>query len=58
MSQWQFMKSGVPTSDPIYDDGLNDLPGDPGFTTAPVIANTPVDADGFNYVGPSASAQV
>ena len=58
MAVWQFLKGGVPTLDPIFDDGLNDLPGDAGFTVAPVQAALPADADGFNYVGPSEPAQV
>ena len=58
MAVWQFLKTNLPTLDPLFDDGLNDLPGDTGFTLAPVQAALPADADSFNYVGPSAPAQV
>jgi hypothetical protein len=53
MAKWQFTKNGLPTNDPIFDDGLQVVPGDPDFSTDAVKAAMPADADGFNYVGTS-----
>ena len=62
MAVWQYLKKGLlgvvlPTTDPMFDDGLQVLPGDAGFSTAAVTAAMPTDADSFNYVGPSPAAQ-
>ncbi len=57
MAVWQYLKGDLPTSDPLYDDGLLPLPGDAGFSASAATAALPADADGFNYVGPSAAAQ-
>jgi hypothetical protein len=58
MSKWQFVKSGVPTTDPLFDDGEQTSPGDEGFNTTAVEAAIPAGADGFNYVGISADDNV
>jgi hypothetical protein len=59
MAQWQIMKSGAPTTSPLFDDGDAAQPGDDGFSTDAVkahVATLGAAADGFNYVGPSPAA--
>lgn len=57
MAQWQIMKSGKPTDDPLFDDNGTAQSGEDGFSTDAVkahVATLGAAADGFNYVGPSA----
>lgn len=59
MAVWQMTKSGKPIAAPLYDDGDPFVPGDDGFSTAKAtaqVATLGAAADGFNYVGQSASA--
>lgn len=59
MSRWQFMKDGLPTLDPVFDDGLAPLPGEPDFSTDAVTAQmATVGADAFNYVSPSVQPEL
>ena len=60
MAIWQILKSGAPTTSPTFDDGNPEQPGEDGFTTGRVVehlASLGAAADGFNYVGPSPSAE-
>lgn len=54
MAIWQLMRAGQPTGE-SFDDLQPQLPGDEDFSTEAVQAEvTAQEADGFNYVGPSA----
>ncbi len=51
MAIWQFTNNNVPTTDPVFDDGLTAMPGDEGFDTTAVEAEaTALGATGFNFI--------